>query len=567
MYRRYVNWRSIAAGAVASAALVISGCASEGDGSHWSTDNSNNRAAPASAQYSGAQGQSSNATNARSDRYTVARAFPTGNKDSSDILVEQMGSREIRAGQPYTYQLRVTNLTNQPLTGVVLRQHVSDNFKINQNDAIKMGQENGGDAQIQVGDLGPKQSKTVDVSGTATGPGMLDTCLSAQYNPPTLCAQIAVVAPALKAMAQGPSQVDVCQDITYRYTVTNTGTGTAHNVVLQKELPEGMQTASGQRTASANVGDLAQGESKTVDVRVKAIHAGQFATRATINSDVGQIQTDPVTTNVLAPRLAVTITAPKEQVAAGNLSYRIDVKNVGDAPAVGTRLRVGATPGHVEFINAQGGQGAQLASERPGGGQDLGTIAPGDNKTVTINFKPREGGQTDFTATAEADCAQPVTTSLNTNLQTITASALVVTHDVDPVPVGGNVTYRLTVENKGNTTDRNIKVTAVLPDSLQFVRGGGKTDVRNDGQNVTFGEIPSLEPKQNVSWDVTAKALRADQADFKATMTSDSTPSAAVKIEPTKLFGGTGQTQQKTNVAPGPAGANQPQQQQPQQQQ
>lgn len=560
MHRRFTSWRLAVGGAVTSAALIVSGCASEGDGSQsrWSNDN---RAAPASADYSASSGSG------QSNRYTVARAFPTGNRQTSDLLVEQIGPREVRAGQPYTYQLRVTNLTNQPLSGVMLRQHVSDNFKLSQNGPAKIAQDGDRDARIEIGDLGPKQSKTVEVSGTPTGPGTLDTCLSAQYNPPALCAQVAVVAPAIRAVAEGPSQADVCQDLNYRYTVTNTGSGTAHNVVLQEELPEGLQTASGQRTASAQVGDLAQGQSKTVDLRVRAMQAGQFTTRATVNSDSGQVQTGEVTTNIRAPRLAVTITAPKEEVAADSLNYRIDVKNVGDAPAARTRLRVGATPGHVEFVSAQGGQGAALASEREGGGQDLGSIAPGEDKTVTINFRPREGGATDFTATAEADCAQPVTTSVNTNLHGVTASALIVTHDPDPVPVGGNVVYHLTVQNKGSVTDRNVQVTATLPDSEQFVRGGGKTDVRNDGQTINFGTIPTLEPKQTVTWDVTVKAVRPDQADFKATMTSDSTPNAAVKIEPTKLFGGTGDTQQKTNVAPEPTRPNNGQPNNPNQQQ
>ena len=43
-----------------------------------------------------------------------------------------------------------------------------------------------------------------------------------------------------------------------------------------------------------------------------------------------------------------------------------------------------------------------------------------------------------------------------------------------------------------------------------------------------------------------------DQANFKANMTSDSTPTPAVKVEPTKLFGGSTEWQTHTNVAPEP---------------
>jgi len=475
----------------------------------------------------------------------VSRAFPTGNRNNSELLVEEIGPREVRVGTPYTYQVRVTNLTDQKITGIILRQHASDNFAFDE----KMRDREGRDARIEVGELGPKQSKTVDVTGTASQQGTLDTCLSAQYNPPTLCAQVAIVAPALQAVAEGPSRADVCQELDYRYTVTNTGTGTAHNVVLRTDLPEGLQS-NGGRGVSLNVGDLGQGQSRTVVARVRADRAGQFRTYATVNSDAGQVKTSEVATSVIAPRLAVTITGPKEQLADQPVTYRIDVKNVGEAAAAHTRLRVGATPGQVEFVNAQGGEGAQLASERQGGGQDLGTIEPGQARTVTINFRSRAGGTNSFDATAQADCAPPVTTALNTELRTITASALIVTHDPDPVPVGRNVVYHVLVQNKGNETDHDVQIMATLPEGEQFVRANGQTDVRANGQNLTFGVIPSLEPKQSITWDIEAKAIHAGQVDFKATMTTRSTPNPAVKIEPTKLYGGDAGVQTNTNVAP-----------------
>jgi uncharacterized repeat protein (TIGR01451 family) len=539
------RWRAASSLALASLAALAVGCASDESSQTWPNSN-NNTSERNEATHAGDRQAASSAP----DQIKVARAFPTGNRSSSDLLVEQMGPREVRVGQPYSYQLRVTNLTDAPLTGIVLRQHMSDNFKLSSDSAAHEGENH--EAMINIGDLGPKQSKTVDVTGTPSAAGTLDTCLSAQYNPPTLCAQVAIVSPQLKAIAEGPKQVDICQDITYRYTVSNTGTGTAHNVVLREDLPDGLQSPDGGRAVALNVGDLGQGQSKTVAVHLKAQQSGTFNSKATVTSDAGNVQTDQIATQVLAPRLAVTIVSPKEQFAGQDVAYRIDVKNMGDAPAAHTRLRVGATPGQVEFLNAQGGQGAQLASERPGTGQDLGTLDPGQTRTVTINFRPLNGGNTTFDATAQADCAQPVTTSTETSFQTITASALIVTHDPDPVPVGGNVVYHVTVQNKGSAADHNVKVTATLPESEQYVRGSGKTDVSNDGQKITFGPIPTLEPKQTYQWDVVVKALRPDQANFKANMTSDSTPTPAVKVEPTKLFGGSTEWQTHTNVAPEP---------------
>jgi len=531
-------WHGALAAVAASAALVIGGCSQEqqpGSGPQAST---NSRAVQASETNRGQEPTESR----------TSMAFPTGNRNTSELLVEQIGPAQVRVGQPYTSQLRVTNLTDAPLTGIILNQRVPDDFRMADNSSVRP--ENG-HARIDVGDLGPRQSKTVEMSGTPTRPGTLDTCISARYNPPMLCSHVAVVAPAIRATAEGPSQADVCEDLPYRYSVTNTGTGTAHNVVVQENLPENLQTADGQRQLSVNVGDLGQGQTKDVTARLRAQQAGHYTTRATVHSDAGDVQTEPVATDVRAPRLAVTITGPREAFLGQPVAYQVVVTNRGDAPAVGTRVRLGATPGHVQFVNAQGAEGAQLAAEQPGQGQDLGTIAPGQQRALTVNFNTQQGGPLSVDATAEARCAQPVTTSADTNISTLTASTLIVTHDPDPVPVGSNVTYHVILENKGNAPDHNVRVTATLPESEQFVQAGGDTNASNDGRQITFAPVDTLQPKQRVTWNVVAKALRPDEAQFQANMVSQSTPQAAAKIEPTKLYGvQQGGNQTRTREAP-----------------
>lgn len=532
--------RGLLLGAAALAAMLVGGCSQEQQPGGGPTASSS----PGAMQASSAEGQTQTASE-RESRSVMA--FPTGNRNTSDLLVEQIGPREVRVGQAYTYQIRVTNLTDQTLTGVMLRERLPQDFKLASNDIRR---EDNGQARFEVGDLGPKQSKTFQVSGTPANAGTLDTCLSAQYNPPMLCSHIAVVAPAIKAVAEGPSQIDVCQDIDYRYTVTNTGTGTAHNVLLQANLPEGLTTADGQRTLTANVGDLGQGQSKTVNARLRATQPGHFTSEAMVRSDAGDVRTQQIATDVRAPRLAVTISGPKEAYMGQQIAYQVTVTNKGDASAQATRVRLGATPGHVQFAGATGADGSQLAAEREGGGQNLGNLAPGESRSMQVNFNVTQNGPLSVDATAAAKCAADVTTYANTNIAALTASTLEVTHDPDPVPVGSNVTYHVTLVNKGDAPDHNVRVSATLPESEQFVSANGQTRASNDGRQITFGPIDTLQPKQRVTWQVTAKALRPDLAQFQANMVSQATPQAAAKVEPTKLYGVQNGNETRTREAP-----------------
>ena len=290
--------------------------------------------------------------------------------------------------------MKVTNLTRFTLTGVMLEQRLPENFDVQQSaNAASPPAENGRMERIQVGDLRPNESKTIDLSGVPKQQGSLDTCLSARYNPPTLCTAINVVAPALKIVAEGPSQADVCQELPYRYTITNTGTGTARNVVLQENLPEGLQTTDGQKTVSANVGDLTAGQSKQVTVRLRAGQAGKYSSRAVARSDAGEARTEEISTNVLAPRLAVTVSGPKQDYSGQQLPYQVTVKNTGDAPAANARLRITATNGQAEFVSARSSQGGDLSRDRLQNGTDLGTIAPGESRTIDATFTSRQEGR------------------------------------------------------------------------------------------------------------------------------------------------------------------------------
>jgi uncharacterized repeat protein (TIGR01451 family) len=476
--------------------------------------------------------------------------FPTGHRETSDLWVEEFGPREARVGKMYTWQIRVTNLRDVPLHHVVLEQHIPANFTPSTaNPTAK----DANATQIEVGDLGPNEAKTVEMSGTPTQQGTLDACLSARYSPPRLCMSVAVVAPAIEAIAEGPSQADVCQDLVYRVRVTNSGSGTAHNLVLRATLPEGVQSSEGQKTIASNLGDINAKETKDFAVHLRAMQPGQITFQAWIHSDdAGDVKMQPIATNLLAPRLAVTIAGPKEEFLGSPLVYSVTVKNTGDAAATESKLRVGATPGSVSFVSAQYADGRQLSQEREGTGQDLGTLAPGEVRTINVNFRTDREGEMAFNATAVGRCAAEVTTSLKTRIRTLTAAAMEVTHDPDPVRVGTNVVYHIVAVNKGTATDHNVKVWVALPDSEQFINGTGSTAVTSAGQNIAFAVVPTLEPKQSVAWDITVKALKAQEAKVQVNMTTDSTRTPAIKVEPTKLFDVDSRIHERTNEAPQP---------------
>src|SRR5882672_7477096 len=129
------------------------------------------------------------------DSSRVALAYPTGNRSTSAVLVERMSPPEVRLGEPYEYQIKVTNLTNATLSGVIVREKLPADFTISR--AEPQAKVDGDIRAFGLGDLPPKQSKMIRISGTPTKPGNIDSCVAVAYTP-TLCSSTSVINPLLK---------------------------------------------------------------------------------------------------------------------------------------------------------------------------------------------------------------------------------------------------------------------------------------------------------------------------------------------------------------------------------
>src|SRR5581483_2392753 len=94
------------------------------------------------------------------------------------------------AGQNFTYDVEVCNLTGMTLNNVVV-SYTLDNARIASSEPAMNG--NG----FNVGDLGPRQCKTIKITAAATSVGTIKGCMSATWMN-AMCCTTNVVQPALK---------------------------------------------------------------------------------------------------------------------------------------------------------------------------------------------------------------------------------------------------------------------------------------------------------------------------------------------------------------------------------
>jgi uncharacterized repeat protein (TIGR01451 family) len=209
----------------------------------------------------------------------TSRAYPTGDRSTSALLVERGMPAEVQSGQRYEYAIRLTNLTDMVLVNVVLTDTAPGGFEIPEGaPAAEMA---AGLATWRVGELEGGASTTLRASAMAGTPGSYRHIAQATYDAP-LAGLTTIVQPKLELERNVPDMAIVIDGVMVTYIVKNAGTGTAREVVIEETLPEGFVAADGTSALRIEVGSLGAGESKTVARKVSAHKPGSFESSAKV---------------------------------------------------------------------------------------------------------------------------------------------------------------------------------------------------------------------------------------------------------------------------------------------
>lgn len=501
--------------ALLAAAALVTGCASQ---QKKPESNNNAKSAPTAAPVAApVAGMNSRIL-----------YLPTGEAATSAVKLEKTGPAEVTLNQPFTYTITATNLTNEALEGVVISDMVPAGLEIRSSEPPVAG--GAGRPTWNIGTIGPKGSSTVKVTAVAKAKGNFTYCADITWSQHA-CITVAVVEPALKLTKQMPAAIMTCDPVNITLTVTNNGSGTARNVVVRDMMPNGMVADDGKSGAAFTVGDLAAGESKTMVIKAKVSKSGEYVNEAVATADGGLESKASASLKASKPSLTLSKKGTEKVYAGRQISYTLEVKNTGDGDAKDTVV-IDTLPAGVGFVSADNG-GANA------GGQvkwALGTLKPGEARTLGLIVTAPAISVVHNTASASAYCADAVSAVWDTNVVGIPGVLLEVVDIEDPVQVGDNVVYVITITNQGSAPQTNINVSATLPASEQFVSGGGASAATAAGQKITFGTIANLPAKQKIEWRLTVKAIAEDDARLMVQSKSDQQTKPVEETESTNLY-------------------------------
>jgi uncharacterized repeat protein (TIGR01451 family) len=293
----------------------------------------------------------------------------------------------------------------------------------------------------------------------------------------------------------------------FRLTLSNPGTGPAENVMIELVPPGGDEESA---TTHA-FGDLAAGDSKSIDIELTPREAGKLSMKAAATAE-GGLKSD-VTKEIFCRKaeLEVDWKGPASKYAGTPATYFFRVRNPGTAPAEAVAVTV-ALPEGVEFTG--GSEGQQFNADRREVTWRVGTLNPGDDNYMEMKCVVNAAGVNQFKITAASASGDVSNSSIaETAVEAIADLKLAVSDPSGPVAVGSQALYEIRVENRGADVARNVNVVALFSEGIEPDPSDSYTVA--DGR-VTFRTIDQLPAGGDVKLRVRARALQPGTHVFRA---------------------------------------------------
>lgn len=339
--------------------------------------------------------------------------------------------------------------------------------------------------------------------------------------------------PMLKLAVDGPTGVLLGDAASQIITVSNPGSGIAHNVVLECKLTDGLNHKKG-REFKLEIGSLEGGETRQYRLPIETTAGGMQTVNIVAQAAGGLSDVSESLIDVSAPALEATVAGPGFRYLQRSATYAVTVKNSGKAESNNVRVLY-AIPAGFRLLAA--GQGGRYNAQENSVVWYLGQIASEQSRELTLDLKAVESGEFTHEVTVVSDGSTTLNASTSTEVEGFVDLVLDVNEGEDPVELGTDAVYDIVVRNDGTKAASNVALSCVIPAGLEFQSATGPSEHTSTLGDVSFGSIPTLKPGESVSFRVIVRGVTAGQHRLRAQLNSDSLSEPLVDEELTRFYG------------------------------
>jgi uncharacterized repeat protein (TIGR01451 family) len=447
------------------------------------------------------------------------------------LVVEKTAPAEIQVGRPAIFQIHVRNAGQVAALGVEIHDEIPRGARL-QSAKPQASQSAQGGLVWEIGTLNPNEDVTVEIELMPTDEGEIGSVATVQFQTEA-SVRVKATRPLLAIETEGPEKVLKGEQVALKITVSNPGSGIAEDVVVEEHVPAGFRHAAGAEL-EYEIGNLAPGESRELELALEAVHAGPLVNVITVRGEPNLRTQNQKSIEVIAPQLQVAVEGPSRRYLEREAVYSLSVRNPGTAPARQVEMAVELPPG-MKFVS--GSNQAYYEEDTRTVHWKLEEIPVQDGPPpVQLTLMPVEAGQHTLrlvsfdSSGASAEVEQAVV------VEGISALFFEVADMDDPIEVGGQTMYEIRVVNQGSKEATNVQLAAELPPGLQPVAAEGPTRHGIESGRVVFAPLPRLAPKADTTYRIRVQGVQPGDLRIKVQVVTDEIRTPITKEESTRVY-------------------------------
>lgn len=445
------------------------------------------------------------------------------------VTVEWAKKTDINVGQESEIELVVKNSGTVPATNVTVDATFPNSVRLT---SVEPKPAQAADKLSWTFDvLAPKAERRLLVKLIPSRRGDLGTSAEVRYT-----AQSAnlfkVEEPLLKVAIKGPAEVLLGDPASQLITITNPGTGVAHDVKLEARLSEGLEHPKGERL-EIEVGSINPGDSQHVRLGLSAIKGGAHTLTVAATSASDASATTAWKVNVIAPSLKIAADGPALRYKGRNAKYTVTVTNDGSVANNNVRVTQ-AVPDGFQFVSAD--RGGKFDPSQRTVQWFLGRMDAGQVQHMSCELTAVALGNFKHQIIVGSDAGVRAETMTETRVDGTASLATEIVDLADPIEVGAETAWEVRVRNDGSKAASNIAIACELPEGVSLMHAKGATSATADNRSVVFKPLASLAPGQQAVFRIHVRGTVEGSHRLRARITSDSLEESVTLEEATKFY-------------------------------
>lgn len=438
------------------------------------------------------------------------------------------GPHDMPVGAPADYQVLVRNVDDIPLDGVMLRLEIPNGVTINQGKPThgELQSERTPDGATLVTwsftDLAAYQNASAPMQLTAKSARNFAVAMEWTLLPKSGETQFEVRQARLELALDGPSEAEFGVANSYRLHVRNPGTAAAKNVKVKLG-------AASFGASETQIEEILPGEQQSIDVELTFNERGTISINA--EAMAAELKSSASIDVLVKQALVTAAITGSERVYHGSPSmYEVRVQNTGDMDSKMVRCEL-AIPEGAEVLTKPDGasvMGHLLTWEVP-------KIKAGDTIAFPVELNLWTAGEHRLALACKSEHGKPTVATIATLVEAIADLKMVINDPIAPAPVGGTVTYEMSITNRGSRAASNVRAVAQFSDGIEPTNADGAQHRIVTGQ-VIFEPIARIEAGETKVLRVQARASAEGTHRFRAEVRSDESEMRLVQEETTQYL-------------------------------